>query len=208
MANDQSSHLGLRPAKQPFGAIKSTYYRVNTAADLFLFQPVALNNSGQVQIAAISDMSGILGSIIGFLDASKASLPTQMDAVSGRPYLRSSNNAWAQVADDPNQLFIMEEDTGGTLIGSANSSGQTVHFTYLSTTGNTVTGRANVLIDRSTIAADTGGILTLVGPADNTNQDGTANDLTANFAKWYVRINSHQNGPLNLAPAGGIGLPG
>lgn len=210
MANDQSSHLGMRPVKQPFGSIKIGYYRANTGAALFRYQPVALNNSGQVQIAAILDMSGILGSIVGFVDPDKASIPAFMDSLSEAPYMPSSPgaNAWVAVADDPNQLFIMEEDTGGTLIGSANSSGTTVSFTYIATTGNTTTGVGNALIDRSTMAADTGGILTLVGPADNMNQDGTSNDVTLAYAKWYVRINSHQNGPLNLAPVGGIGLPG
>ena len=195
MANDQSSSLGLRPIKQPFGTIQIGYYRANTGQAMFRYQPVVLNNSGQVQVAAIAALSPILGSVVGFLDANKASIPAFMDSLSEGPYLPASPgaNAWVAVADDPNQLFILEEDTGGTLIGSANSSGQTVRFTYLATTGNTTTGVGNVVLDRSTIAATTGEILTLVGPSDNVNQDGTYNDLTLASAKWLVRINSHQN---------------
>ena len=209
MANDQSSHLGLRPVKQPFGAIKIGYYRANTAIAMFRWQPVVLNNSGQVQVAAIAALSPILGSVVGFVDATKASIPTFMDSLADGPFLPSSpgGDAWVAVADDPNQLFIMEEDTGGTLIGSANSSGLRVRFTYLATTGNTTTGIATALIDRSTLAATTGEILTLVGPSDNMNSDGTTNDLTGAFAKWYIRINSHQNAPdkRNMAT---LSLPG
>ena len=208
MANDQSSHLGMRPVKMPHGNFQIGYYRANTAANLFLYQPVALNNSGQVQIAAIAALSPILGTIVGFVDAAKASIPTNMDSLGDAPYLPSlTGNAWVAVADDPHQLFIMEEDTGGTLIGSANSSGQTVRFTYIATTGDTVTGVGNALIDRSTIAATTGEILTLVGPADNMNQDGTVNDLTLAYAKWYIRINSHQNAP-DRHNMSALGLPG
>ena len=197
MANDQSSRLGLFPIRQPFGNIPINYYRANTAIAMYRFQPVVLNNSGQVQVAQIIGASGILGSIVGFLDSSKASLPSDMALLTAGAFLPSSADAYVAVADDPGQYFIMEEDTGGTLIGSANSSGQTVHFTYLATTGNTTTGVANVLIDRSTLAADTGGVFTLIGPADNINSDGTTNTPTSAFAKWIVKINSHQNAPIS-----------
>ena len=101
------------------------------------------------------------------------------------------------VADDPQQLFTLEEDTGGgTVIGSLNSVGQTVHYTFLATTGSTVSGIAQAVLDSSTVANDTGGVLTLVKAYDIINEDGTTNSLTLNFAKWVVRINSHQNGPI------------
>ena len=200
MANDQSSSLGLRPVRNRFGFYQINYYTANTAANLFLYQPVVRNNSGQVQIAdAAVDNSGILGVIVGFLDANKAALPPSMDALGDASFLTSLNNARVAVADDPNQWFIAEEDTGGTLIGSANSSGQSIRFTYIATTGNTTTGIANALIDRSTIANNTAGTFILVGPADNINQDGTTNDVTLAFAKWIVRIGQHQNGPTILA---------
>ena len=200
MANDQSSSLGFRPVRNRFGFYQVNYYPVNTGANLFLYQPVAFNNSGQVQIAgAAADNSGILGVIVGFLDASKAALPGGMDTLSSAPYLPSTNNARAAVADDPAQWFIAEEDTGGTLIGSANSSGQSIRFTYIATTGNTTTGIANALIDRSTITTGTAGTFILVGPADNVNQDGTTNDVTLAYAKWIVRIGQHQNGATMLA---------
>ena len=194
MANDQSSHLGIRPLRNRFGFYQVNYYRANTGKDIFLYQPVVRNNSGQVQVAAVGvDASGILGVAVGFLDTNKASLPSGMTALDQGAYLPSSTDAYVAVADDPNQLFVAEADTGGTQIGTALSAGQTIHFTYLATTGNTTTGIANALLDASTLAADTGGIFTLIDPWDIVNQDGTTNDVTVNFAKWVVKINAHQN---------------
>ena len=210
MANDERNLLGLRPLNQPYGNYRVNYYRANTAVNMFRFQPVALNNSGQVQVAAVADMSGILGSVVGFLDASKGSIPSDMASLSLGAYLRSGNDSYVAVADDPNQEFVIEADTGGGTIGSLNSAGNTISFVYqngATTDGNVTTGVANVLLDSSTTAADTGGILTLVRPWDRVNQDGTFNAV-GNFEKWVVRINSHQKGPLNMGAGGSLSLPG
>lgn len=198
MANTELGITGMRPLGWPGSAIKINYYQANTGQNLFLFQPVALNNSGQVQAqAVIADMSGILGSIVGFVDTSKGGLPTDLTDLSQGAFLQSSNNAYVAVADDPDQLFVMEADSGGSVIGSVNSIGNTVHYTFLATTGNTTTGLSNAMLDQSTVALDTGGVLTLVKSYDLINQDGTTNDVTANFSKWVVRINSHQNAHLH-----------
>jgi len=199
MANDERSLTGLRPLGWPGSRIQINYYQANTGQNLFLYQPVALNNSGQVQAqAVIADMSGIIGTIVGFIDTNKAGLPTDLTDLSQASFLASGNNALVAVADGIDQLFIMESDTGGSVIGSLNSVGNTVHYTFLgSGTGNTTTGISNALLDQSTVALDTGGILTLVKAYDVINSDGTTNDLTSNFNKWVVRINSHQNAPLH-----------
>lgn len=199
MANDERSLTGLRPLGWPGSRININYYQANTGQNLFIYQPVALNNSGQVQAqAVIADMSGILGSIVGFIDTDKAGLPTDMTNLSQAAFMdASANRCLVAVADDPYQLFTLESDSGGSVIGSLNSVGQTVHYTFLATTGSTVTGIANAVLDQSTVANDTGGILTLVKAYDIINSDGTTNDLTSNFSKWVVRINSHQNAHLH-----------
>ena len=198
MANTERSLLGLRPLGWPGSTIRINYYQANTAINLFLYQPVALNNSGQVQAqAVIGDMSGLIGTIVGFIDTNKAGLPTDLTDLNQASFLASGNNALVAVADDPQQLFTLEEDTGGgVVIGSLNSVGQTVHYTFLATTGSTVSGISQAVLDASTVANDTGGVLTLVKAYDIINEDGTTNSLTNNFAKWVVRINSHQNGPI------------
>lgn len=199
MANDERNQTGMRPLGWPGSRIVVNYYQANTAQNLFMYQPVALNNSGQVQAQAlIADMSGIIGSIVGFIDTDKAGLPTDMTNLSQASFMEAlAGRCLVAVADDPDQLFVMESDSGGSVIGSLNSVGATVTYTFLGTTGSTVTGISNAVLDQSTVALDTGGILTLVKAYDVINSDGTTNDLTQNFSKWVVRINSHQNAHLH-----------
>ena len=213
MANDERTLMGLRPLRQPFGGVQVNYYRANTAINMFRYQPVILNNSGQVQVAAVADLSGILGITIGFLDANFASLPGGMDRLADSsttgPFLPSGNDAMVAVADNPDQFFVVEEDTGGLPIINVQSIGQTVDFIYLTgstTNGNTTTGIANVLLDRSTTGNNTGGVLTIVGLHNTVNQDGTLN-AGGNFSKWVVKINAHQNAAdkRNMAVPGLVG---
>ena len=190
MANDQSSSLGLRPLNLQRGNVEVRYFTANTAQNLFRFQPVALNNSGQVEVADLADNTQIIGTIVGVLDTDKASLPTNLTDLTQGAFLDSSNDAVVAVSTDPDQLYILEEDTGGSAL-TASNVGNTVNFTYLADTGNTTTGISNVVMDRSTVAADTGGIFTIVQLRDNINTDGTVNAV-GNFGHWVVKINHHQ----------------
>lgn len=200
MANDQSTHLGLRPLRQPFGNQNIIYLRANTSRDIFKWQPIARNNSGQAAVADIGDNIFILGPAVGFLDLNYASLPTDMTDLSQGPYLQSVDGFVAVLAD-PNQLYIMEADTGGSVFIDQEQIGNVFGFTYLATTGNTTTGIANALLDVSTAATGTGGTFQLVGLAGNINQDGTLNTGSANFTKGVVRIALYQHGPTVVSPA-------
>ena len=130
MANDQSSSLGLRPLNLQRGNVEVRYFTANTAQNLFRFQPVALNNSGQVEVADLADNTQIIGTIVGVLDTDKASLPTNLTDLTQGAFLDSSNDAVVAVSTDPDQLYILEEDTGGSAL-TASNVGNTVNFTYL-----------------------------------------------------------------------------
>src|SRR3990167_2190695 len=105
-------------------------------------------------------------------------------------FLPVSTDAYAQVIIDPNQLYVMEEITGGTAI-VASSIGLGVDFTYIATTGNTQTGIANSVLRNVALTNGTSNMLQIVGLLDITNQDGTANASGAS-AKWVVKIQRHQ----------------
>lgn len=190
MANDASSSLGLRPFNQPYGNRRIGVYKANTAQAIYLYQPVALNNSGQVAVAALADLTEILGTAVGFLDSNKAAIPSDNLTTSAAPNLAASKDGYVLVTDDPQQLYILEEDTGGSAL-TASNVGNTGDFVYLATTGNTTTGIANVVLDRSTVAAGTGGIFQLLAVADNVNSDGSMNAVGDN-GKWIVKIFHHQ----------------
>ena len=200
MANDQHSHLGLRPLRR-LDAKDVMYFRANTAQNIFRFQPVAINNSGQVEVAGIGDNTQIVGAAIGFLDTDNAALPTSMDSLNEGPFLSSSNDGLVAVAANPELLFILEADTGGSATIGQSNIGNSCGFTYSATTGNTTTGIANVLLDASDAAADSGGTFKIVGLAGNVNQDGTFNTGGSNFAKAVVKINHHQLGQGSFSAA-------
>ena len=190
MSNDASSSLGLRPVNQPYGSRRIGVYVANTAQAIYLYQPVALNNSGQVEVAALADLTQILGTVVGFLDTDKAALPSSMLTTSAAPYLQASKDAYLLVTDDPNQQYILEEDTGGSALTISNV-GNTGNFVYLATTGSTTTGVSTTVLDRSSVSAGTGGIFQLLAVADNVNSDGSKNAV-GNNGKWIVQIYHHQ----------------
>ena len=200
MANDQSSHLGLRPLRE-IDRADIMYFRANTAQAIYRWHPAALNNSGQLIMAAPGDNVQIIGTIVGFLDANKAALPLSMDSLSDGPYLSASDDAQVAVCVNPDMFYTLEADTGGSSTVALTDIGTTAGFTYIQTTGNTTTGIANVVLDASDIAADSGGTFRIVGLLDNINQDGTLNTPSANFAKVIVKIHHYQLGQGSLSAA-------
>lgn len=178
---------GLFPLR-PYRRV--TYYTANTGVNMFLYQPVALNNSGQIAIISHHSGNAILGSVVGFLGTNGEHL------VRDDPYLKSGNDALVAVTDHPDQEYILEEDTGGSALAETNI-GNLADFTLLGTTGNTVTGISNAVLDRSGVQTDSGQFR-LVGlhrQADSVNEYG-------NYAKWVVKIREYQFG--SARPMAGI----
>jgi hypothetical protein len=190
MANDQSSHLGLRPLDQPYGNRKVQYYRADTATAIYLYQPLTLTAQGTVAIASVLTPAPVIGVAVGFLDTNKASLPAAITALSSGSYLPANTDAFVKVVDDPNQLFIIEEGTSGTAIGRMDI-GNGVVLTYLATTGDTTTGIANMVISQSSLTSTTSCTYQIVAVADLINSDGTST-TTGNFCKWILRTFQHQ----------------
>ena len=174
---------GLFPIKPNGGMVPINYYRADTSTAIYLHQPVRLNSDGKLTIATCGSNNGtILGSAECFLDKNLGA-PKET-----YPYLAASNTeaVFVGVADDPNQLFVLEEDTGGSALALTNI-GNLADFTYLGTTGNTTTGLSQAVLDRSGVNISSGQFL-LLRPqyaADGDNDYG-------NYCKWIVKINMHQ----------------
>lgn len=202
MANDPGVR-GLYPILNQNGAPPQIFfYRAHTANAIYRGQPMFINNSGMAQIVS-ADTSANTNVSNGvaweFLDANRAALPASMmvlpNSVAGTnigPFLPASTDAFVGITYDPLQLYLVEEDTAGTAL-NVNSAGQAVAWTYQATTGNNLTGYANITLLRATVLSTTGQLLQLVGAHDMINQDGTQNG-PGNFGKWVVRIQRHQYG--------------
>lgn len=201
MANDDSANArgGLLPLNYPFGNYRKNYYRLTTSAvAVYIGQPMDLDTNGQATSASSSTANTlILGPVVGFAaDANgKQALPDEMLKVTAGAYLPGLTNAYVCIADDPNQLFVIQEATGGTALTTA-TIGSQAHFTYeRSTSGSTITGYSHAELNAVTAGATNGssGALTIVKLHDNMNSDGTFNAL-GDYAKWVVRISNHRFG--------------
>ena len=194
MANDDeiAARGGLLPVNFPYGNFRRNLYRLSTSttADVFIGQPMGISaGSSAVVIPAPSSAAGtskILGSVVGFVDTNKAGLPTGMTDLTQGGYLPRNTDAFCIISDDPEQLYMIQEDTGGGVLYEGNI-GQTGVFVTRTTSGSTVTGYSTAEFDRSSIVATGSGSLQLVGLVDKMNSDGTANTF-GNYGKLLVRI--------------------
>ena len=198
MANDNFPR-GLFPIN--FNLNQAHYYRVDTATDIFLNQPVTIPAAGFVVGAATAGASGLvlLGVAVGFAGTLKRGLATNdpfLDVSDLAPPTPSSDTGdrYVLVADDPNQEFMVQEDTGGTALALADI-GAAADVIYRGAggvvDGNVDTGLSSLELDASTVAAGTAGSWTILRLHDVVNSDGTENAV-GDYAKWIVRITHHQ----------------
>ena len=194
MAND-SIPRGLVPLRWP--SIPLNVYRVSTGVDLFLGIPVERAADGYIGPINLDSQGAVqsIGVVVGFLGTKKAGLATNdpfLDVSDLTPPTPSSDTGdrYALVADDPDQEFVVQEDTGGTALALADN-GLVGAMLYRATSGNTDTGWANLEIDASSFAAGNSGVVQLLRLHDLVNTDGTENSV-GDYAKWIVRLNNHQ----------------
>ena len=193
MANDDFAE-GLRPVNWKSDTLPVHVYEADSAAArgvIFMGQPVALDASGLVGNAVQVGGTGTayLGVAVGFLSANAGG--PQSDTL---PYLDTGGTAkrFVIVADDPDQEFLIQADTGGTLATLA-ARGESADLIYRSAgSGNTTTGRASLELDASSNVATNSGAVIILRLHDVTNSDGTQNAAGANYTKWIVRIDNHQ----------------
>ena len=198
MANDNVPR-GLYPLN--FNIQQAHVYRVSSAADIFLYMPVSIGATGFVARAEITTQNTvILGAAVGFAGTRKSGLATNdpfLDVSDLTPPTPSSDTGdrYVLVADDPNQEYLIQEDTGGTALALADI-GMSADLVYRGAvestpTGDVDSGWVRMELDASTVAATTGGAVTVLRLHDAINADGTENAV-GDFAKWVVRITHHQ----------------
>ena len=204
MANDDwiRARGGLLPVDYPNGSFKKTYYRLTTsaAAGVYLGQPMAADNNGRVVTLALANSNSVcIGPVVGFLDTNYEALPSGMETTQAGAYLPANTDAYVAICDDPNQDFVVQEDTSGTAL-TASAVFNTAAMTYRASSGDTTTGYSTAELKNNSVGTGTGGWLTIKQLHRVMNSDGTANSV-GSYAKWIVRINNHQFATL-ISPAG------
>lgn len=206
MANDDAIRArgGLLPVDFPFGNFKKQYYRLTTGAsavNVFIGMPVDLDANGRaVPIELTTSNNTLLGTVVGFIDTNMEALPTAMETTQAGAYLPGNTDAYVLVCDDPQQEFVLQEDTGGSALTESNV-GNNANMLYRSTSGDTTTGYATAELDRSSAGTGTGGLLMIKGLHRQMNSDGTQNSA-GNYGKWIVRIVRHRFAPMSTGPGG------
>ena len=187
MANIDAA-FGLRPIAKvgsaPGGTTGTTKYSIadNQGTAIFTGDPVKFKNDGTVEVAAAGNPS--CGVFMGcFYTDPSTSKPTFRNFF---PASLSPGDAIAFVADDPNQLFIAQQDSAAGNIVAADLN---LNADLVFGAGSTTTGMSGVEIDSSsknTTAALQVKLLDFY--------DVPSNDATANNSVLVIKINNHQLG--------------
>ena len=187
MANIDAA-FGLRPIAKvgsaPGGTTGTTKYSIadNQGTAIFTGDPVKFKNDGTVEVAAAGNPS--CGVFMGcFYTDPSTSKPTFRNFF---PASLSPGDAIAFVADDPNQLFIAQQDSAAGNIVAADLN---LNADLVFGAGSTTTGMSGVEIDSSsknTTAALQVKLLDFY--------DAPSNDATANNSVLVIKINNHQLG--------------
>ena len=187
MANIDAA-FGLRPIAKvgsaPGGTTGTTKYSIadNQGTAIFTGDPVKYKNDGTVEVATAGDAS--CGVFMGcFYTDPTTSKPTFRNHF---PASLSPGDAIAFVADDPDQLYIAQQDSDGSnLVAAALNLNADLVFGA----GSTSTGMSGVEIDSSTKNTTAALQVRLIDFYDT-----PSNDATANNSILVIKINNHQLG--------------
>jgi len=187
MANIDAA-FGLRPIAKvgsaPGGTTGTTKYSIgdNQSTAIFTGDPVKYKSDGTIEVATAGDAS--CGVFMGcFYTDPTTSKPTYKNYF---PASLSPGDAIAFVADDPDQLFIAQQDSDSSNIVAADLN---LNADLVFGSGSTSTGISGVEIDSSSKNTTAALQVRLVD-----FYDIPSNDATANNSVLVVKINNHQLG--------------
>ena len=179
--------FGLRPIAKlgsaPGGTTGTTKYSISDGdGPIFTGDPVKYKNDGTVEVATAGDAS--CGVFMGcFYTDPTTSKPTFRNHF---PASLSPGDAIAFVADDPDQLYIAQQDSDGSNLVAADLN---LNADLVFGAGSTSTGMSGVEIDSSTKNTTAALQVRLIDFYDT-----PSNDATANNSILVIKINNHQLG--------------
>lgn len=160
---------------KPYGTIlRKQLYPVNAAATvMFKYDMVKVSANGDVDAATAGDGTFLRGSILACFDS---------DMVP-QTYIADSGTGYVLVADDPNQLYIAQEDLAGATLGLADR-GQNLNL--ISThRGNTSTGISKMELDSSDKSAQHNAQFKII----DCHRDDAKISAANHYRRWIVSLN-------------------
>ena len=191
MANS-SRIQGLRPVSQPFGNTQINYYEVATGTAIYKYSPMDLDSNGRAIVAVVKSNNMLLGAAVHLSNDQYAPIDDEFPYMPANPTMAKANSAgimYVGISDDPNQFYVVEEDTGGGTVLDQQSANAGCDLTYIATTGNTSSGLSNAVLDASTVGTGSNLQLRLIRKWDKPD------NAFGNFQKWIVQIQLHRRHP-------------
>lgn len=188
-----NSPFGLRPYSMksgaPYnGAVRTYYVPSGNSTALYIGDPVInVTNSSDgngvqtVQIASAGATNNILGAFQGITNNAGTSVITLQQTQT--PYLAVGQAAYVVVSDDPDLLYLVQEDgsAGGAMVSGA--SGRNANM--LAGTGNIYSGQSGWTMQTASLA--TGPTLQL--RIIQLLQSPLSDNAVGQYARWLVKIN-------------------
>lgn len=175
-----------RSTGEPYNGAANVYYvPASVASNIFVGDPVTwLTNSADangipgVTLATAGSSNYILGACVGIVNAGEPPITVTRDLPIYHP---ASTAQYILVADDPDLLYMVQEDSvGGAMVQGA--PGRNVNL-EAGSGGSTVTGLSSWMLQSSSLATTNTlqmKILRMLEQADN---------AVGTNAKWLCRIN-------------------
>lgn len=180
MSNENLA-IGLVPIDMPYGNVRVRRYKCdgtqNTVA-IFIGDAVVLDTTGTVIRATGGAGNYLMGAVVGCYDSTGAPVG----------YLTSSTEGYVLVADDPDQLFLIQEDGDTSDLATTNVGG---NVDLITAAGSTFRNRSGDQADSSSATTSTNAQLRIIAKLDRVNND------VGDYCKWIVKINYHQQLPEN-----------
>lgn len=190
---------GLRPVNFGSGGYSSggfTEYPIADGEldDIYTGHFMLQEATGYVTVLAVTPTGpgaavSTVGAAVGFRYVDPNGTP-----VWSQKYTGNANNteAFAYIADDPTQQFMIQQDSIGNAIGQAAVG---LNAVVIQGTGDDNTGLSGMVLDSSTVAATATFALRIVGiPKDGTNENAVGTTTTNNL---IVQINPAVHQRLN-----------
>lgn len=155
-------------------------YSVDSSNGTAIFVGDFIIREADGNVAPYTGSSG--GNLLGVCVAVGTNATTYVDPDNlSRRHLPASTAGTVLVADEPDVVFVVQEDDGGTALVAGDAG---ANCDVLATAGSTTTGQSAHEVDRSTITTSAAQLrlIRLLDRSDNAHGD---------FAKWEVMINEH-----------------
>lgn len=184
MAN-ANAPMGLTPKRYlsgaPYNGAANKYY-VDAADSTAIYVGGLVKLAGSADVDGIASVTGNVATgdaVVGVVVAVAPETSTSLT------YRAASTERYVMVADDPNLVFEVQEDsTGGAL--AVTNTGNVADMAAL-TAGSTVTGLSNAVLDSSTATASGDGTEDVLIVGLSQRVDNAIGDK----ANWMVRLNNH-----------------